>query len=344
LLALTAVTAIVLSACAKTSAGSNAQPLQIYAAGPTVADVSAALGGGDWWPGPPSFKVQPLDSAMTSPSERFSITQRFANVGTSETLHIRYTVFDSTSSATTRMKDLVTALGTTATTPKVGDQVLYYGSQPTGGAPFGGDVFVRLGQIMITISVTNKSQQPPLSLLGKLAGRLVSRLKDALNGKVRVRPLSPADSALLPPPGPDITLLGSVRLPVEAMAEMLNIASPTDFVGVFHSVGLTDFVFGDYALDKDLHMEVRAAEFNFATTADAASWIDSMVGKANLDKNGVFSTYNANTGEYWTFFTVNTRGAILVCRSTTDTEAASRACETPFDRVGGAWLQSLGIA
>jgi hypothetical protein len=335
---------VVLSACAKTSPGSNTRPIDVYAAVPSVSDVSSMLGDRNWWVGPPSFGVPPLDAAMTPFQVRFSITQRFTNVGTSEALIVRYTMYDKGSSATTRMSNIQAALGTSLTGAKVGDQVLYYGQAAAGGAPFGTATFVRVGPAVVAISWTRKDGYPSITQLGKIATKVVARLKDVLNGKSHGKPISSADDALLPPPGPDITLLGSARIPVEAMADMLNVASPTDLVNVFHSLGVTDFVFGDYALDRDLHMEVRAAEFSFATAADATSWIDSLVGKSSVDSNGEYVAYNDPTGEYYNILTVGARGAILICRSTTDLEAASRACETPLGRVLGAWKQALATA
>jgi hypothetical protein len=316
----------------------------MYAAVPTQSDVTSLLGDQNWWPGPPSFAVPPLDAAITPFEVRYSITQRFTNVGTAEALIVRYTLYDKTSSAKTRMTNIQTALGTSVTGPKVGDQVLYYGQAASGGAPFGTTTFVRVGSVVVAISWTRKDGYPSVTQLGKIATKVVTKVKDALAGKHHGTPISAADDASLPPPGPDITLLGSARIPVEATADMLNVASPTDLLNIFHNLGVQEFVYGDYALDRDLHMEVRAAEFSFASSTDAASWIDALVGKASLDQNGDYLSYNDPTGEYYNIFTTGTRGAILVCRSTTDLEAASRACETPLGRVLTAWKQSLASA
>jgi hypothetical protein len=41
-------------------------------------------------------------------------------------------------------------------------------------------------------------------------------------------------------------------------------------------------------------------------------------------------------------FAAGEKGAMLICQSTSNTEAASRACEAPLSRVTAAWKLSLG--
>jgi hypothetical protein len=117
--------AVVAGACTRAgAAGSNAQPSDFYGANPTLADDRSLLGDSNWWPGPPSFGVRPLDSATMPFNERFHVITRFAHLGTAETLDMEYTLWDSTSSATTQMTNIQSGFGTSATGTKVGDQVL----------------------------------------------------------------------------------------------------------------------------------------------------------------------------------------------------------------------------
>jgi hypothetical protein len=107
----------------------------MYAAGPNVSDVRGLFGGdANWWQGPPSFEVRPLDAATIPFTERFSITQLFLHIGTAEQLVVRYTVYDKTGSATTQMTDLQNAFGLSPTSPKVGDQVRHPGVRSADGA------------------------------------------------------------------------------------------------------------------------------------------------------------------------------------------------------------------
>jgi hypothetical protein len=122
---------------------------------------------------------------------------------------------------------------------------------------------------------------------------------------------------------------------------MLDASSPENFTTGFTELGANDFVFGDYALNADLHMEVRAAAFTFSSSSAAATWIDTFVGKSNLSSNGVFLQYFDPIKQYIGVFVAGSHGAILLCKSTLETEAASRACETPMVRVIDSWLVSL---
>jgi hypothetical protein len=343
LLASIVVLGVVASACSirPSSVGSNVHPADFYAANPTLADVRALLNDSNWWPGPPSFGVPPLDSASMPFSEKFHVITRFAHLGTAETLNIDYALWDSTTTATAQMTSIQSAFGTSANGAKVGDQALYYGSKLSGAAPFGTVTFIRMGQVVTTITMSLKDAFPTVALLGRIATRVGSRLKDVLSGKVHASPLPVSDELLLPPMGPDLTLLGSADLPIEAVVVMLGFESPEALARILHTSGVDTIVFADYALDVDTHMEVRAGVFNFAAAQDAATWVDELRGSHQFDANGIATFYNDGSGEYFSLFTVGTRAAILVCRSTSDAEAASRACEIPMTRIGPAWLLSM---
>ena len=333
---------VVLSACTRTSASANIRPPDLYAGGLTVGDVRALLGDTNWWPGPPSFGVRPLNSAMTPIHERFSVTQRFAHIGTTETFVAQYTLWDTTSSATTQMTTIQTAFGTSVTGPKEGDQVLYYGSQASGAAPYATATFVRVGQIVAGIDWSRKDGFPTVSQLGRIAAKAASRIKDALATKVHPSPLTIDDSSLLPPAGPDITLLGTAKIPIEATVIQIGASAPENLAQSFRDSGINDSVFGDYALDNDTHMEVRASVFTFHSDNEANGWLNVFRGANTLDQNGVAGFFDDASGQYFFLFTSGTHGGMLVCRSTADTEAASRSCEAPLSRVSVAWKTNLG--
>ena len=299
------------------------------------------LGDDNWWPAPPSFGVRPLDSASTPMAQRFRVTQRFAHIGTSETFDVAFTQWSSTSTATTQMTDVKTALGQSASGGKVGDDVLYYGLQGTAAAPYETATFVRVGSVVTIISWSRKDGYPKVAQLSKIASKVVARLKNVLSGKVRATPLSTTDAAKLPPKGPDITLLGAAMVPVESVVVMLNFAAPELLSRLLRNAGADSVVFGDYVLDNDTRMEVRAGVLDFVTSTVANEWIDALRGNSVPDANGIATFYDHSTGQYFSLFTVGTKGAMLVCRSTNDGESASRSCETPLSRVAPAWQLSL---
>lgn len=332
----------VAAACAKAgSAGPNLKPIDLYAAEPTPADVKSMLGDSMWWPGPPLFGVRPLDSASMPMTERFHVTQRWSHIGTAETFDVEFTQWNSTAIATTQMNDLKTNLGPSASGAKAGDQVLYYGLQGNGAAPYQTVTFIRVGSVITTVTWALKDGFPKLDQLGKIANRVAARLKNAQAGKLHTPPLSTADMQKLPPKGPDLTLLGGVKLPVESIVVMLNFAAPETLSGLLRTAGADTVVFGDYVLDTDTHMEVRAAVLDFSSSQYATDWVDALRGSANVDTNGIASFYDNTTGQYFSLFTAGPRGAMLVCRSTADGEAASRACESPMARVAPAWQANL---
>ena len=338
-----ALMAVVASACSihPSSIGSNLRPGDFYSANLTLADVRSLLGDSNWWPGPPSFGVPPLDSAYMPFNEKFHVITRFVLLGTAETFNIEYTLWNSTSSATAQMTSIQSAFGTSAGGAKVGDQVLYYGSKTTGAAPFGTVTFIRIGQVITTITMNLKDALPSLGLLGKIATKVASRLKDVLSGKVHASPFPASDELLLPPKGPDLTLLGTAVLPIEAVVVMLGFESPEALARILHTNGVDSIVFGDYVLNVDTHMEVRAGVFNFTISQDAVTWVDELRGIHPFDQNGIATFYNEGSGEYFSLFTAGTKAAVLVCRSTSDAEAASRACEAPLARIGPAWVLSV---
>jgi hypothetical protein len=341
LLALLVLTAIAVVSCTKLgSSSSNAQLGDILAAGPTIADVRSMLGDSNWWQGPPSFEVRPLNAETTPRTVRFGMTQEFIHIGTAEGFLVHYTVYETTTAATTRMTDLQNVLGTAqATSPKVGDQVMYYGLAGTSGAPYLARTFVRLGEIVVDITWARKDGVASLTQLGKNASRILDGLKKAIASKTH-HSLQAVDQKVLPPPGLDITYLGAAPLPIEAYLVMANYAIPGPLAQELHAVAVDTFVFGDYVLNVDTHMEVRAALMTFASPADATSWLGSFSG-GQPDPSGVVSSYVDAIGEYQYFFTSGVHGAMLVCRSTVPGESASRACEQPLSRTVISWRQGL---
>ena len=345
LFAAAAVITLLIGGCTLRSSGSggNASPDQVYTAAPSIDQVRSMFGSSSWWPGTPTFGVRPLDLESTPQSVRFTITQRYVRLGSGDSIHVDYLVYASTSTATTFMNNIQSSLsGNVATTPKAGDQVLYTGQkQPTVTALYETDAIVRLGQIVAVAAVKQGSGFVDHNQLGRLANLLVSRLKDALANKLHPTLLARGDQQLLPPAGTDVTLLGIAKLPVQVAADMLDAASPENFTTSFKELGASDFVFGDYALNADLHMEVRAAVFTFSSSSAGATWIDAFIGKTNLSASGVFLQYIDAIKQYIGVFVAGSHGAILMCKSTLETEAASRACETPMVRVIDAWQVSL---
>jgi hypothetical protein len=338
--ALLAAILLLAGACTRGAPGAvNAQPPDLYAAIPSASDVRGLLGSESWWPGPPTFGVRPLDVSAMPSTEKFSVSQPFVHVGTAETFLIEYTLWDATSAATTRMKNIETALGTPVSGPKVGDQALYYGSQGSGAAPFETATFVRVGQITTAIDLRLKDGFPKIAQLGKIATKVVAGLKDVIAGKLHATPAPTSDSAVLPPANLDITPLAATRISVEAALLMIDTTSLDALAQTLRGGGVSDVVFGDYALNSDTHMEVRAVVFAFSTGKDATDWVGGLRGTTPPDQLGFF---DAGHGWYLFPFAAGSKAAMLVCRSTNATEAASRACETPLSRVTAAWKVSLG--
>ena len=336
--------AIVVSACTRgVSTGSSSttiQPADLYIAMPPVSDVRTLLGDDGWWAGPPMFGVRPLDVASMPFNQKFSVGENYVHVGSAEMFTVGYEVWNDTPAAKSHMTTVQSALGTSAVAgPKVGDQAIYYGSQASGAAPFQTVTIVRVGQVVALIGLDLKDGFPKVAQLGKIAAKVVSRLKDAMSGKVSSTPLSTPDAALLPPANLDITMLGSTRISVEAALVMIDAPSFDALAQTLRGSGVSDVVFGDYALNSDTHMEVRAAVFTFSTAKNASDWVSGLRGSTPAGELGLYDDAHS----WYIFpFVAGTSAALLICHSTGDTEAASRACETPMSRVTSVWKLSLG--
>jgi len=332
------------AACTRNASGSTSgggTPEQVYAAGPTVDEVRSALGSETWWPATPSFHIRPLGLPTMADGEKFGITQHFIHVGSSEQLAADYTVWSNTSFASA-LFTIVSNQVTSTTGPRAGDQSLYFGSKSPGDSSlYDTSALIRLGQDIIELDVTRGTGYVDTKQMGQLANNMVSRLKGALKGSVKPSPLPDGDRKLLLPLGTDVTLAAAVRLPVEVAAELLGASSPQDVVDSFTKLGIKDFLYGDYALNADLNMEVRAIVFSFSSPNDATSWIDLAVGTSNLDASGVATGYAASIGEYYAFILAGSHVGLLFCNSLSPYEAASRACETPIGRLIGAWQTRL---
>ena len=340
---------LLVAGCTRTASGgttSRATPLQIYTAGLTIDQVRSTMDDDMWWPGAPTFGVRPLDLELTPETVRFSITQRYVHIGSGDTMKVDYDAYASVAAATTFMNNLQTSLGSNVgTTPKAGDQVLYFGQKlPTSTALYETDTVVRVGQIAIVAAIQQGSGFVDTNRLAKIANELVSRVKDVLANKVKPNELTSGDEKLLPPMGDVLTLVGVAKLPVEVVADMLQSADSQGLTATFTDAGVQDLVYGDYALDSDLHMEVRAAAFTFSSPAAATTWIDDNVGKSNLDSSGVAFTYADALKQYIAVMVAGPHIGLMLCKSTLDTEAASRACEASMVRVIPAWQTSLAAA
>jgi len=276
-------------------------------------------------------------------NQKFSVAQPFVHVGSAEMFAVDFEEWSSTSAASSHMSSVLTALGTSAlTSPKVGDQAIYYGTQASGAAPYQTGTFIRVGQVVAVIGLDLKDAFPTVSKLAKIATKIVSRLKDVTSGKLRANPLSASDAAVLPAANLDITQLGAAKISVEAAMVMIDAPSIDTLAQTLRSLGVNDVVFGDYALDSDTHMEVRASVFTFTAAKDATDWLNLVRGSFAVDSSGIAAFYDPAHGQYMFLFAAGTKGALLICRSTAGTEAASRACEAPLSRVVTAWKLNLG--
>jgi len=308
---------------------------------PSLSDVSSLLGDDNWRPGPPSFGVRPLDVASMPLTEKFTVSQPFVHLGSAETFIVDYEVWSDSGAAKSHMNSVQTALGTSAiTSPKVGDQVIYYGSQASSdAAPYQTVTLVRVGQVVAVIGWDLKDAFPKVSQLNKIATKVIGRLNSVMGGKVHASPPAASDTAVLPPDSLDLTLLGSARIPVEAAVVMIGATSVDTLAQVLRSHGVSDVVFGDYALNADTHMEVRASVLTFTTAKEATDWLAPFVSSMAAGQEGY---YDDSHGWYVFPFVSGTRAAMIICQSTVSTEAASRACESPLTRVTAAWKVNLG--
>ena len=338
---------IAATACAKPfQTPPPAKIMDVYAASPSSADANSLLGG-TWWTSAPTFSVRPLDDANVSSQIKYTVIRRYFNVGTQEMWLLSYIQLDRSSSASTIMSNAENSFGSGTGGKNVGDKVLYYqqklsSSSGSEGAPYETETIIRVGSLVIESVWRKNDSFPSSNQLGKVASKLVAGAKDAVDGKVHSSPASSEDLALLPPPNAFITLLGAVTLPVEAMPLMINFSVPTKMVDLFKSLSVSDFVFGDYALNSDTHMEVQAAVFTLPSANAAEQVFDTFKGSSTVDANGVLKYFNDATGpgQYDYYIVSGRHFGLLVCRSVaelTAKEAASRACETPLETVSTAW-------
>ena len=80
-----------------------------------------------------------------------------------------------------------------------GDQSLYYGVRsPSNTSLYSNLAIVRVGQTLIELEWERDAGFADFNQLGKFAGKLVTRLKDALAGKVKPSPTPATDKDLLP--------------------------------------------------------------------------------------------------------------------------------------------------
>jgi hypothetical protein len=337
-----AAVVLLAGACTRTlnpSSTINAQPQDLYWAMPSASDVGALLGDDNWRPGPPSFGVRPLDGASMPFTEKFTVTQPFVHIGSAETFFVEFEVWNDTGAAKTHMNSVQSALGTSAiTSPKVGDQAVYYGSQSSGAAPYQTVSLVRVGKVVTVIGWNLKDAFPKVAQLGKNATRIVARLNSVLAGKQQASPPAASDIAVLPPDDLDLTRLGTARIPVEAAVVMVGATSIDTLAQVLRSHGVNDVVFGEYALNADTRMEVRATVFTFSSAKDANDWLAPFASSIATGEDGY---YDQAHGWYLFPFASGSRAAMLICQSTAETEAASRACEAPLTRVVAAWKLNL---
>jgi hypothetical protein len=335
--------AVTLAACTSSSSTTNATPADFYAAVPSLSVMRQVLGDNSWWPMPPSFAVPPLDANRLPADVRYSVTQSYLHVGTQEQILIDYTVLTSSAIASAVMTFQSSAQASPTTTPKLGDSSLYIEAKMTGAAPFESDVFVKVSSTIIDVGWLRKDGYAPPAAMAALARPAVSRVKDLLAGKIHASPPVPADEALLPPPGFNITLLGYTRVPTETAVLDLGISSDPELVtSILKDGGVKDALYGDYVLNADTHMEVKVILIDFGDPTISGQWLDLLRGNSALDSNGIFSTYEQTLGRYFYAFTAGGKSALLTCQSTGITEAASRSCELPLESESAAWKLSLG--
>ena len=340
---------ILLVACGPTSSSIPTRPSATYSEIPTQADLRTLMGDNNWYAGPPAFDVPPLNSDSRPATQKYAISVSYIHVGTAEEIAALYTVYDSTTSANSIMSGLQTTYGTTVTSPKVGDQVLYYEFRSSGAAPHIARVYVRIGQVVVAVAWANKDSPAAINQLAKLARGFVSRVRPpSSNGKATpgsTPSASPVAVKELPPPGLDVTLLGTAHLPIEAMTVMMGSALPESLAALLHQSGVDSFAYGDYALNNDTHMEVQTALLTFGTAIDATGWAKDF-GPGMADSSGIYWQYipesgSPAAGEYHYVFATGNYGIFMICKSSVPGEAASRECEDPTHRTAVAWQLSL---
>ena len=338
LLALTAV----LAACGGSSQGS-ARAADVYSIIPTQDNVRNLMGDNNWWAGPPSFEVLPLNAERIDVSQKFSVSEQYVHLGTGEQMVARYTIFDKSSSASSTMSGLKSSYSSAATSPKVGDEVLFIAQGSTGGAPFRYLTFVRSGQVILQMIWSRKDRNMTASTLAKVAKAFADPINNL--GKTHAT-LSPVDAALLPPPGLDITILGAANLPLESFTVLSGVALPDTVLALLRANGASTFVYGDYALNNDTHMEVQTAILKFPTPTAAVDFATTFAPQPPDDR-GIAAGYlkigggTPASGVYHFVFSEGVYGVLMICKSSIDGEAATRECEDPLDRTALAWKAGL---
>ena len=331
------------ASCSAVPGSLNSKPADVYSIMPTQADVRSLMGDTAWWAGPPSFEVRPLDAETTPVQVKFSVSEDFERLGTAEDLFARYTVFDKVSSATTAMSNFQAAFGQSPSTPKVGDQVLYYPVVGTGGAPFLSRTLVRVGQVILTIVWARKDNGTKVEMLARNARKFAAGMRDL--SKVHVSP-APVDTRRLPPPGRDITFLGAAQLPIEAFVTMTRTGVPDYLLGVLRGSGITQFYYGDYALNNDTHMEVQTALVPLLSSADGPAFAKILGPSPTADAEGIYSGYipiggTPAAGIYQYVLSSGSSGLFIICKASLEGEAASRECEGPARATAVSWKLAL---
>lgn len=337
------VAVIALAACGRSSANNGPSLATLVAASVQLTDVQPNLDDpSNWWAGPPTFGARPLDISQRDDNNLVYFMQRFTHVGSAEALTVRYDVWSSTSIATAIVSSTQQIAPSPSTAPGAGDQAFYFNQNLRfGAAPYMTRGFVRLGQTVVEVRLTQSSSFVSSSTMSKVVKTVASHLKNAISHSSRSAASASPAYGLLPPESSDMGLLGSTTLPVGAVAAMTGDPAPTDMEAMFEKLGAKDFAYGDYVLFGDTHMEVQTAGFTFSGSTGGADWLDSFIGKANLDQNGDYLNYDQVTQQYIGAVAAGSHGALMICRSVADFEAASRACESPMVRVLGAWKGAL---
>ena len=335
---------VAVSACTRSS-GFTAKPIDLYAGAAKQTDVRSLFKDPNWWEGPPTFEVLPLDAASMPLGENYGLTQQFIHLGTSEQLLFHYTVYNTVSAATSYMTDLGNRFPNAPTTPRVGDATLYNAQFTNSAAPFVTYTWVRLGQVVIAIIWSLKdTTKLTVQDLSKVAGVVVQHLKNVAAGKVHASSQK-IDPKLLPPAGLVLTQLGVANLPAEAWVVMTKTAIPQTFFDLVKTAGISTFTYGDYALNNDTHMEVQTAILNFPSQNDALQWATDFA-PGTPDSAGIASGYipvggSPAAGQYEYLFIAGSYGVMMVCKPTVDGEAASRECENPMEATAVSWRFAL---
>jgi len=342
--ALLLVAATLATACAGIASGRafNSKPADLYAIMPTQSDIRSLMGDSTWWGGPPSFEVPPLNWMKAPQTEKFAVIQEFLHLGSDERMAARYLVFDKTSSASAEMSNLQSIYSGRPTTPKVGDQTLYVLEAGSGGAPYEFFTFVRVGQVFLTVILTRKDANTNTTALSKIAKKFADPLRDL--GKSHAK-LTPVDPNLLPPPGLDVTMLGSANLPLESFVVMQGTVLPDMVLAILKQAGVTTFAYGDYALNADPTMEVQTGIIRFPSASAAVEWANTFSPNPP-DESGIGSGYikggsTPGAGVYHYVFASGSFGALIVCKAATTGTAATRECEDPGERTAIAWKAGL---